>query len=89
MFPGETLCCGVRVGFVDVMIDALNRGLVEKMIEDGYAMVSSTVMNGRTVLRLCTNNPRTTEEDIRKTIQRLERFGKELSFRAEQAKVQN
>lgn len=70
-------------------IDALNRGLVEKVIEDGYAMVSSTVMNKRTVLRLCTNNPRTTEEDIRETIQSLECFGKELSFRAEQAKAQS
>lgn len=68
-------------------LDALNRGLVEKMIEDGFAMVSSTVMNGRTVLRFCMNNPRTTEDDVRRTIQRLERFGKELGLRADQARA--
>ncbi len=62
-------------------IDALNRRLVEEMIEDGFAMISSTVMNGRTVLRLCTNNPRTTEADIRETIECLSRFGQELSLR--------
>ncbi len=70
-------------------LDALNRGLVEKMIEDSFAMVSSTVLNGHTVLRLCTNNPRTTDDDIRETLRRLERFGKELSLRADQTRTRN
>jgi len=34
----------------------------------GYAAVSSTVLHGQTVLRLCTINPRTTTEDIETTI---------------------
>lgn len=62
-------------------VDALNQGLVEEMIEDGFAMVSSTILKGRTVLRMCTNNPRTTEADIGGTIQRLDRFGRELGLR--------
>lgn len=37
----------------------------------GYAAVSTTTLNGRTVLRLCTINPRTTEADLRETISRL------------------
>jgi glutamate/tyrosine decarboxylase-like PLP-dependent enzyme len=41
------------------------------LVEDGYAVVSSTVLDGRSVLRLCTINPRTTEAEIDETIVRL------------------
>lgn len=51
--------------------DQLNRRLVEAMIEDGFAMVSSTLLRGRVALRMCTINPRATEEDIHQTVQRL------------------
>lgn len=64
-------------------IDTLNRKLVDKMIVDGLAMVSSTILRGRTVLRMCTINPRTTDVDIKQTIQRLEYFGNELSVQLE------
>ena len=43
-------------------------------VSDGYAAPSTTVLRGRTVLRLCTINPRTTFEDIEATIERMERF---------------
>jgi aromatic-L-amino-acid decarboxylase len=69
----------VPVSWSAAEADTLNLRLVQEMIEDGFAMVSSTVLRGRTVLRICTNNPRTTEADIRKTIQRLDRYGKKLS----------
>ena len=58
-------------------IDALNRHLVDKMIADKFAMVSSTELRGRTVLRLCTINPRTAEADIQETVRRLTHFAKE------------
>jgi len=35
-----------------------------------------TSLRGRKVLRLCTINPRTTEDDIRDTIHQLEHFGR-------------
>ncbi|MBS1886444.1 MAG: aminotransferase class I/II-fold pyridoxal phosphate-dependent enzyme [Actinobacteria bacterium] len=38
---------------------------------DGHAVVTSTEVHGRPVLRLCTINPRTTEADIDSTIERL------------------
>jgi hypothetical protein len=38
------------------------------MLQDGFALATSTVLNGRTVLRLCTINPRTTEADIEQTL---------------------
>ena len=52
-------------------IDDYNRRLVEPMIEDGLALVMSTTIKGRTVLRFCTINPRTTEDDICRTIDKL------------------
>lgn len=61
--------------------DSLNHRMVDEMIADGFAMVSSTSLKGHLVLRLCTINPRTTEEDIRETIQKLESFGRRLSSR--------
>lgn len=64
-------------GRSDEEIDALNEEILARMTEDGYAMLSSTVLRGRPVLRLCTTNPRTTELDLRETIRRLEQFGEE------------
>ncbi|RBI83695.1 pyridoxal-dependent decarboxylase [Rhodosalinus halophilus] len=39
--------------------------------ESGYACVTTTSLGGRSVLRLCTINPLTTEDDIRGTLERL------------------
>jgi aromatic-L-amino-acid/L-tryptophan decarboxylase len=41
------------------------------LARDGYATVTSTAIHGRSVLRLCTINPRTTEDDISSTLDRL------------------
>jgi glutamate/tyrosine decarboxylase-like PLP-dependent enzyme len=58
--------------------DWLNRELVRAMVADGYAMISSTTLRGKTVLRMCTINPRTTEADIRGTFARLDGMGRGL-----------
>jgi glutamate/tyrosine decarboxylase-like PLP-dependent enzyme len=55
--------------------DAQTDAMVRAMVADGYAAPSTTVLAGRTVARLCTINPRTTEADIAGTIERLERLG--------------
>lgn len=60
-------------------LDVLNARIVEACIEDGYAMISSTVLRGQTVLRLCPINPRTTEDDLAGTIERIARFGDALA----------
>lgn len=57
-------------------LDDLNSRLVDKMIADKFAFVSSTNLKGRTVLRMCTMNPRTTEIDIEETVHRLDHFAK-------------
>jgi glutamate/tyrosine decarboxylase-like PLP-dependent enzyme len=41
------------------------------LAESGYAAVSTTELHGRTVLRLCTINPLTTQADIAGTLDRL------------------
>lgn len=42
--------------------------LHEAMLHDGFALTSSTILDGRTVLRLCTINPRATESEIERTL---------------------
>ena len=42
-----------------------------RLTADGYAAVTSTVLSGRTVLRLCVINPSTTTADLDGTISRL------------------
>jgi glutamate/tyrosine decarboxylase-like PLP-dependent enzyme len=44
----------------------------DAMLEGGFALATSTVLNGRTVLRLCTINPRTTEADVEGTLEWLD-----------------
>ena len=63
-------------------LDTINQKIIEEMMVDGFAMLSSTVLRGQTVLRLCNINPRTSEVDIRETIQKLERFGNHGTMRA-------
>lgn len=57
--------------------DDLNQQIAARMKADGFALVLSTTLRGRTVLRLCTINPRTTDEDIRHTVARLDEFAKQ------------
>ncbi len=54
--------------------DEVQTRLVENMLSDGFAFLTSTTLKGITALRLCTINPRTTEADIIETIDRLEKF---------------
>ena len=51
--------------------DADQLRIIDRLYEQGFAFITSTKWEGRTVLRLCTINPRTTSEDIRATIDHL------------------
>jgi len=55
-------------------LDALNRAITDALRKEGRAMLSTTALRGRTVLRMCTNNPRTTKEDIEETVALLEKW---------------
>lgn len=58
-------------------LDQLTRSVFDGIVEDGHAMLTTTVINGQTVLRMCTINPRTTDDDLRSTIQMIARVGAE------------
>ncbi|MGH9802790.1 MAG: hypothetical protein ACRD82_20680, partial [Blastocatellia bacterium] len=59
-------------------INELNRRIVEAQIEDGFTFANSTALGGRVVQRLCTINHRTTKDDVRATIEKLEQLGLRL-----------
>ena len=52
--------------------DAVNARLAAELKASGFAFLSTTSLGGRTALRLCTINPRTTEQDVIRTIGALE-----------------
>jgi aromatic-L-amino-acid/L-tryptophan decarboxylase len=52
--------------------DALQSRIADAMVAGGYAAPSTTELGGRVALRMCTINPRTTEEDVETTIDRME-----------------
>jgi aromatic-L-amino-acid/L-tryptophan decarboxylase len=54
--------------------DELTDRIVADAVAEGFTAPSTTVIDGRPVARLCTINPRTTDDDIRMTIERLERL---------------
>ncbi|HYJ78041.1 MAG TPA: hypothetical protein VEW03_00365, partial [Longimicrobiaceae bacterium] len=60
-------------------LDELQRRITRELLASGYAMLSTTELRGRVALRLCTINPRTTEAEVRETVRRLERIGRELA----------
>jgi len=61
--------------------DNVNQRIADAMKEEGFALVLSTRLNGRKVLRMCTINPRTTEGDLLETMQRLEVAANQCSLR--------
>jgi aromatic-L-amino-acid/L-tryptophan decarboxylase len=61
--------------------DVLQGRIVEAMLADGYAIATSTVLNGRPVLRFCTINPRTTDQEMAETIRRMAQMGMSLASR--------
>jgi aromatic-L-amino-acid decarboxylase len=58
--------------------EALQTQLVDAMLRDGYAFLTSTSLKGVTCLRLCTINPRTSNEDIVETVNRLDQLARKL-----------
>lgn len=60
-------------------LDELNARLPEAALAHGFAYMTTTRVGGVTALRLCSINPRTTPEDIERTIAVLAALAKELS----------
>jgi aromatic-L-amino-acid decarboxylase len=72
--PGWEIVTPAQLGIVCFAREGGDESRIsEAMVLEGYAAPSTTVLRGRTVLRLCTINPRTTFEEIEATIERMER----------------
>lgn len=59
-------------GWSAEQVDELNAKLGPAITKEGTAMITQTSLDDRPVLRLCPINPRTTAEDIRTTVDRLD-----------------
>ncbi len=66
-------------GLSEETLDGVQQGIVDGLRADGFALLTSTRLRGRTALRLCTINPRTTDGDLRQTIERMAELGQGLT----------
>ena len=57
--------------------DSLNETISQRLNDTGYAAMFTTVLRGKTCLRLCAIHPETTKEDIITTLDILNRFAGE------------
>ena len=62
----------------DALANHVTDQLQGAMAHNGFAFASTTKLRGKTVMRLVTNNPRTTSADLRQTVQIMGRLGAEL-----------
>ena len=58
--------------------DEVNRRVSARINESGYAAMFTTILRGKTVLRFCAIHPETTEEDVRTTLQLLDKYALEI-----------
>lgn len=65
-------------GLTETAADSLQRRLASELAQSGLAMLNTTVIRGRVVLRMCTINPRASEDDVRRVIDWLDERGRAL-----------
>ena len=58
-------------------LDKVNRTVLARMFWDDRAFMSSTMLRGKFALRMCIVNYTTTWDDVRETLEAVERFGKD------------
>ena len=58
--------------------DTLNERISQRILASGYAAIFTTVLNGKTVLRICAIHPEATQEDMQHTIELLDQYGREI-----------
>ncbi len=74
------VCFRVRSprGASDAVVERLNERVQARVVDSGFAMMSSTRLKGAYALRFCILNHTTTWTDVRETLERLERHGREI-----------
>lgn len=66
-------------GVSEPLISDLNRELLHRLHETGFAVPSYTELNGKFAIRAVLTNHRTTNEDIELLVQEVVRIGSQLS----------
>ena len=61
----------------EAALEKLNRNVLVRMFWDDPAFMSSTLLHGTFALRMCIINHNTTWNDVRETLEAVEKFGKE------------
>ena len=64
-------------------LDKVNRTILARMFWDDPAFMSSTLLHGTFALRMCIINHSTTWDDVRETLEAVERFGREALSKSE------
>jgi glutamate/tyrosine decarboxylase-like PLP-dependent enzyme len=59
-------------------LDRLNRRIVNRLVGDGSFLLAPTILKGRTAMRACIVNFRTTQEDLTLLLDEAARVGREL-----------
>ncbi|MYA12067.1 MAG: aminotransferase class I/II-fold pyridoxal phosphate-dependent enzyme [Gemmatimonadetes bacterium] len=67
-----------RGAIPDTELDDLNRRIQDEIVSSGFAMMSSTRLQGRLSLRFCVLNVRTTADDLARTLDRIASVGRRL-----------
>ena len=60
------------------LADEITNGLVGRLLDDGGAFASGSLLRGRPVMRICANNPRTTRDDLQRTVALMGRLAREM-----------
>jgi aromatic-L-amino-acid decarboxylase len=80
---GWELVTGPQMGIVCFRFqqdaEGLHERIVDELIAGGTALATTTTLAGRTVLRFCTINPRTSEDDIRLALAAMDAIARKLA----------
>ena len=66
-----------EAGLDDKALEEVNRTVLARIFWDDKAFVSSTLLKGKFALRFCIINHHTTWDDVRETLETIERFGRD------------
>ncbi len=67
----------------EAVLDKVNRTVLARMFWDDPAFMSSTMLHGVFALRMCIINHSTTWDDVRETLEAVERFGNETLMKGD------
>lgn len=60
-------------------INEINKKLVDEITQRGFAMLSTTTLKGKVVIRLCSINPRTTHGELLRIMMKIQKLAGEIS----------